>query len=607
MTHRGVKQQAFGVVLVSLGVITALLSKVLGFELDVFYIVIGIIGVCLFLYGLAHKNRDTIMDSDLFKALSSMSLAIIMLMVVSIASVIGTVLLQNQNQAAYLDQFGPLWYWVFRSLGLFNMYHTWWFLMLLGLLMLSLTACLWRHVPGMLKQMRTRHVFLDDHSLTRFKYLHQATLEETHSTAALEKQFRHILSGWEFKTAEQHGQRYIRADKGRWSKWGYILVHSSILIILIGGWMSLQFGIRGNMSVTEGTAESKIFFLKGGETATLDMPFQVRCNSFHINFFPTGMPKEFRSNLTIIDQGKEMLTSDIIVNEPLYYKGVRIYQSSFGDGGSDLVFTLFPMEHSGATREASIKVYETWTDPNTGITLKITDFKPYNVQNLAEAGKAKVVRDIGPAVEYEIRGPGLQAAKIKAFINPFIDIDGKNQGSFLMLSTTGHSADYQAVGLGLDLTNPVEWKLFRAFKDRMQRMAKEKRRQKGAGLAAFKAALTTVFGDSPPENAQAIAMRVLQAAKVLPQLPWPVLPMLKDYHHVYYTGLQIARDPGMNVVWFGSALLVIGLCIMLYMPHHKLWLVIRPDDRQTHITLIGLSSRNPLAFHQLFHNLAAKL
>jgi len=48
--------------------------------------------------------------------LSSMSLAITLLTVLALASVIGTVLLQNQDQTDYLQQFGPIWYWVFRSL-----------------------------------------------------------------------------------------------------------------------------------------------------------------------------------------------------------------------------------------------------------------------------------------------------------------------------------------------------------------------------------------------------------------------------------------------------------------------------------------------------------
>ena len=81
-------------------------------------------------------NTFSDLIKQLWQRLGSMSLAVILLMVLSIASVIGTVLLQNQDQADYLNQFGPLWYWLFRSLGLFDMYHTWWFLCILGFLML---------------------------------------------------------------------------------------------------------------------------------------------------------------------------------------------------------------------------------------------------------------------------------------------------------------------------------------------------------------------------------------------------------------------------------------------------------------------------------------
>ena len=261
---------------------------------------------------------------SLWQRIGSMSLAIVLLVVLSIASVIGTVLLQNQDQADYLQQFGPLWYWVFRSLGLFDMYHTWWFMSMLGFLMVSLSSCLWRNVPKMFKEMRTRKATVAEKSLKRFQYLHDWRLPAKMDSAHVQQTFRKRLRGWEFREAEQDGVQYIRADKGRWNKCGYILVHSAILVILVGGWMGSEYGFRGNMAVPEGQSESEISFLQGTETGHLKMPFEVRCNSFSIDFFPTGAPKEFRSNLTIIDNGKEVLTSDIIVNEALYYKGVRM-------------------------------------------------------------------------------------------------------------------------------------------------------------------------------------------------------------------------------------------------------------------------------------------
>ncbi len=544
---------------------------------------------------------------SLWQRIGSMSLAIILLVVLSIASVIGTVLLQNQAQADYLQQFGPMWYWVFRSLGLFDMYHTWWFMSILGFLMVSLTSCLWRNIPKMLKDMRTRKVPVSDKSLKRFQHLHEWHLPADTDTEQLQDAFHQHLDGWEFKDSEQDGNHYIRADKGRWNKWGYILVHSAILVVLVGGWVGKEFGFRGNMAVPEGASENEIDFLKGTETGHLKMPFDVHCNSFSIDFFPTGAPREFKSNLTIIDHGKAVLTKDIIVNEPLYYKGVRIYQASFGDGGSDITFKLFHLDGTGAVSTAKTQVYQTWTDKKSGVSLTLDDFKPYNVENMAEPGKPKDYQDLGPAVVYEIRGPGLKPAKIKAFMNPFIGPKGDNRGSFLMISLSGDKADYKTVSLGLDLTNPNEWRLFHAF---MKYLGEAHKRSKDSTRQAFKEAMSDVFGTDKgkwPKNFQAMAMRTLQAVSILPQLPWPMLPMLADYKQHYYTGLQLAQDPGMNIVWLGSAMLVFGLCIMFYMPHRKLWLVIRPGTKEVHISLAGMGNRNHLVFTKYFHDIFTQL
>jgi len=54
---KGIKTQVFGSMLVCLGAITAILARTIGFELDVFYIIISLIGGCLFLYGAIQKEQ----------------------------------------------------------------------------------------------------------------------------------------------------------------------------------------------------------------------------------------------------------------------------------------------------------------------------------------------------------------------------------------------------------------------------------------------------------------------------------------------------------------------------------------------------------------------
>jgi len=538
-----------------------------------------------------------------FDRLSSMSLAIVLLVLLALASVVGTILKQNQMQADYLTQFGPLWYNVFLTLGLFDMYHARWFIGLLGFLMLSLVVCLWRHTPRMIRDMRKRKVIIADKSLQRFHHLKHWTLRKT-DLAQVIAIVKSRLSGWEQKVAESEGKTYLRADKGRRNKWGYILVHGAILIILIGGWIGAHYGFRGTMSVVEGSTDNTISFVKGTGTGHLKMPFDIRCDDFFIDFYPTGMPKEFRSTLSIIDHGKVVVDhKKIIVNEPLYYKGVRIYQASFGDGGSAIQLKLFRLD-TDKVETVKTKVYETWRDPKTGVSLEIVNFRPFNIENMANPGEPKKFKDLGPAVEFILRGPGLKPVKIKTFMRPFV-MKGKDRGNLMLVSLTGEDRDYEPFSLGLDFSQPTDWKLYKNFIGVLKKQ-KENNSQ-AARFTAFKAAMNKVFGNKRPKNFQQTGERVIQAMNSLSRVPWPFIPVLEDYDQIYYTGLELAQDPGMNIVWVGSAALVIGLCIMFYMPHRKLWLVLEKKGGNVKISMGGMTARNKLDFEQEFHELLTKI
>jgi cytochrome c biogenesis protein len=158
------------------------------------------------------------------------------------------------------------------------------------------------------------------------------------------------------------------------------------------------------------------------------------------------------------------------------------------------------------------------------------------------------------------------------------------------------------MALGLDMTNPKEWELFQRFIVRLA--SADLKHPRKANMQAFKLAMADVFGANRPDNFQEMATHVIQAVQVIPRLPWPYIPVLEDYDQKYYTGLQLTTDPGMNVVWVGSALLVMGLCIMLYISHRKLWVIIRPEKEGLKITLAGMSNRNPLNFKREFKEIS---
>ncbi len=531
----------------------------------------------------------------------SMPVAILLLLLLSVASVIGTVLKQNQDQADYLHQFGPTWYWTFRALGLFDMYHTWWFLTILGLLMFSLAACLLRNTPRYLQEMKNRKGTMNENARKHIEHKFDLTFDDKERVVSSIKE---SLPGWKWMETQVGDVLWLRGDKGRFHKWGYITVHTAMLVILIGGWMSVQFGFRGNMAVPEGGKESEISFLKGTTTEYLKMPFEIRCDDFTVNFFSTGAPSEFRSTLTIIDDGKEVMTKDIIVNEPLSYKGVRIYQASFGDGGSMVTLKLHRLNKKGNVDIAKARVYTMFEDPYSDVSLEFKDFRPYNIENMAAAGEPKDFKDMGPAVDFVIRGKGLTPVLVRSFMNPFI-INGQNQGSYMMVSTTGDARDFETFLLGLDFSEPKEWELFQAF---VHRLPTEQGATKEDNLNAFRAALDEVYPDGRPSDLPMLGNRVIQALKVLPDMPWPFVPVLEDYDQTYYTGLQLAKDPGMDVVWIGSALLVGGLCIMFYVAHRKVWVKIQEQENgEVKVEVTGLSNRNPVAFEQEFEDLEKQI
>jgi cytochrome c biogenesis protein len=73
-----------------------------------------------------------------------------------------------------------------------------------------------------------------------------------------------------------------------------------------------------------------------------------------------------------------------------------------------------------------------------------------------------------------------------------------------------------------------------------------------------------------------------------------------------FTGLQVARDPGVNVVWLGCALMVIGIVMAFFMSHQRVWLRLAPGaDGRVTVALAGSANRNRLAFEKKFERIVS--
>lgn len=477
--------------------------------------------------GLQLKTRRRWL-ADAIELISSMRFAISLLTVIAIASVIGTVLKQNEPMPNYVNQFGPFWFDVFDKLGLYAVYSAWWFLLIMGFLVVSTTLCIMRNTPKMLRDMRSWRENVREQSLRNFH--HKA---EWSSPAQLET-FTQLLvqrvlaGGYKLKVVDKDNGRLIAAKRGSANKWGYIFAHSAIVIICIGGLLDSNLPIRfqqwfsgktpfagsgviadipaqhrlgldnptfrGNTFIPEGATSSTAVLPQQGGILVQELPFSIQLKKFTIEHYSTGMPKLFASDVVVRDsETGKTFEATIKVNQPLVYRGIAIYQSSFDDGGSKLKLSAYPM--AGAQKAAFALAGEvggfTPLDSNAEYTVEWTGFRPFNVENMAAGGQDvravdanksfnekfsagldkqlgsaaknpnnKDLKNVGPSVQYKLRDKTGQAREYHNYMQPVL-LDGANVFLTGMRDSPGEAFRYLRIPAD-DVGSVREWMRLRA-------------------------------------------------------------------------------------------------------------------------------------------------
>jgi cytochrome c biogenesis protein len=364
--------------------------------------------------------------ADAVELLSSMRFAISLLTVISIASIIGTVLKQNEPMPNYVNQFGPFWFELFGKLGLYSVYSAWWFLLIMGFLVLSTSLCITRNAPKMLKDMRSWRENVREQSLRNFHHKAEWTFAAPRAVLTQQLADRIAASGYKIKVVEKDNATLIAAKQGAANKWGYIFAHSAIVIICIGGLLDSDLPIRfqqwiydktpfsgngviaqipeqhrlglgnptfrGNMLIPEGASGNTAIIPQQNGVLLQELPFTIELKKFIVEHYSTGMPKLFASEVVVRDHetGKTFPAS-IKVNHPLIYKGIAVYQSSFDDGGSKLKLSGYSMAGSNSspfTMEGEVGSSTPLGNNNgTEYTVEWSGFRPFNVENMTQAGQ----------------------------------------------------------------------------------------------------------------------------------------------------------------------------------------------------------------------------
>lgn len=438
-------------------------------------------------------------------------------MFICLASVIGTVLPQNQAASTYIDQFGPFWFALFDTFSLWHVYNSWWFLLIMAFLVASTSLCLLRNAPKMVKDMRSFREYVRGNSLRAFP--HKLEADTVYSP---EQSTRHLTQwlnkqGYKVKIRKDGDSRLLAAKKGSANRLGYIFAHAAIVIICIGGILDSELPVRmqvwlggkipitdnmmikdvpdsgwlslanpsysANLLIPEGSQSSSAIVPVGEGVLVQPIPFRLKLKQFDIEYYSTGMPSRFASHVEVTDPDTGDTFEQVIeVNEPLRYKGVTVYQSSFDDGGSAVQLKAWSLNGAdtdtfnvdGVVGESTDITLDASTNQPRRLQMNVTDLRVINVENLevnadpqpravldhvaavtgsATTLKSESLRNVGPSVQYRLTGADGQSFEYHNYMMP-LPLEGGPV--FLVGVREGPAEDFRYIRIPADENNSIE-------------------------------------------------------------------------------------------------------------------------------------------------------
>jgi cytochrome c biogenesis protein len=271
--------------------------------------------------------------------IADLRLAIVLLLLIALASGIGTAIPQKETVAFYHQRYdGAPWLGWLKADGLLRLqldhvYSSGWFLALLALLGLALILCSWRRQwPALQASLR----WIDYTTPRQLSKLHLAeTIPSTQPDAlgVLEQKLRR--QGWSVRAQEGR----LAARKGLVGRVGPLLVHAGMVVLMVGAAWGALAGQRLEQFLAPGR-ELELLDRQGHTQVTLAL------DDFSITRDPAGRPEQFTSRLRLLPPSASTASPpaeppaagestspprqvEISVNHPLRYKGMTLYQADW--------------------------------------------------------------------------------------------------------------------------------------------------------------------------------------------------------------------------------------------------------------------------------------
>ncbi|MFL5881220.1 MAG: cytochrome c biogenesis protein ResB [Actinomycetota bacterium] len=487
----------------------------------------------------------------------SMRTALVLLVVLAAASILGSLFPQEGISPQRVDQyFGdhPALAPVLDRLGLFDVFGSAWYMAIYLALLGALVACLVPRSRALYRVLRSRPPRGGD--LTRYRT--RAAFDTPASPDQAMATARRVLRRSRYRLAEhpegsgepqggaQVGRGELAGEKGYLREAASMLFHVALLVLLVGLAYGKAYGYRGQAAIVEGEtwANARVgydsfspgrFF--GPERLA---PFQLRLDDFTNSFYANNTPRAFVSRLTALDlDGHELRSQRVAPNRPMTVDGVRVFQSDYG-----YVPVVRVQDRTGKELLAPQEVL-TLRDPASEVS----------------NGAVKVTRSTPQVGLQMVLFTGLRTGPD---CPPGMDFCNDPRLSRPVLVVLAYQGDLQA--------------------DRAQ------------SVFSLDHSRLRPLGDRPlllpPGRSGRLANGMVVSFTGLKQ----------------YSVLTLARDPGVPVVAVGAALLLCGLIPSLYVSRRRVWVRAVPaGPGTTRVELAGLALQGKPAFEGELARLAAQV
>lgn len=332
----------------------------------------------------------------LWNFFASLKLTVFLFSVIAAASVAGTFLPDRIGLMRFLQE-KPLWVVkTFEALELFDIYYSWWFVLLIIVLGINIICCSFERLPGVFKIVLKKPLPPSAPRIESFEnkkeFLVSRNIGDTRKTAEkfLKSKRMKIYS------SEQEEKFSCTAENGRYTRLGVYVAHLGFLLLIIGGLAGSMGGFSGVIDIPENETSGIVTLFKN--RGKIDLGFDVTCSSFEIKRYDNShTPKSYESEI-IFNKGKEGESGGLVkVNSPLKYNGIKFIQSGYGrvlEGKVKIsVYDLMTDEKKG---EYEMAQGDTIVLPDNRTKFTLFSFRPnfqISAMNLGETFIGFILKD----------------------------------------------------------------------------------------------------------------------------------------------------------------------------------------------------------------------